>query len=398
MTASGAVRTLGGMHLRTSDRCSRRGRRFDALLGSLVVSLVFLGGSHIHAGAAERSIDAGGFALGVVGALALLLWRRRPVVMVVIVAAAVCTYLAAGYPPGPSLLAGPISLVLLGLRAPRRVSWAGAPLMAGAVIIGQVIGDGGDGLAIAAIGWSIAAVLAGQLGATRREHVLAERERRQLEHRQSITDERLRIAQDLHDSVAHAMATINVQAGTAAHLMTHQPDRVDPVQVQSALSAIRTASAEVLDELGTILGVLRRDPATGEALADRQPQPGIDRIGELVDRARADGLEIAFEHEAPDAATFSALAGTAAYRLVQEALSNVRQHAGSGARVQVTIGSGAVVVTDDGGRAGGRGNRTSTPGFGLIGMRERVEASGGSLSAEPRQGGGFTVTGRWAGR
>jgi signal transduction histidine kinase len=319
--------------------------------------------------------------LGFGGALALLLWRKLPIAMVAVVAGFLCVYLAIGYPPGPSLLPGPASLVLLGFAVRRGVAWACAAGMAVAVMLGQIIGDGdNDHLAIAAAGWSIAAVLGGQLGAARLE-------RRRLSERQAITDERLRIAQDLHDSVAHAMATINVQAGTAAHLLTRQPDKVDHAQLGSALESIRAASGEVLDELGAILGLLRRD-----ASAERQPQYGIERLEDLVARARADGLDVLLQLQPSSLATS---ASHAAYRVVQEALSNVRQHAGLSAAVQVVVGERSVSVIDDGGR-GARPAKSAgeAAGFGLRGMRERVEASGGTLVAEP-SGPGFRVIASW---
>ena len=151
--------------------------------------------------------------------------------MVGIVAAA-STYFARSYPPGPALLPGPISLVLLGLRRRRRGT--GAIVMWAAVTLGLTVGDGGDQLALAAVGWTLAAVFAGQLVAARRERIVADRERRRLTEYQAVTDERLRIAQDLHDSVAHAMATINVQAGTAAHLLARRPDEIDQQQLATA--------------------------------------------------------------------------------------------------------------------------------------------------------------------
>ena len=165
--------------------------------------------------------------------------------------------------------------------------------------------------------------------AARRERIVADRERRRLTEYQAVTDERLRIAQDLHDSVAHAMATINVQAGTAAHLLARRADEIDQQQLGTALTAIRTASAEVLDELGAILGLLRAgaDPTSPAAL---QPQLGLDRLDDLVARARADGLAVTVSG-GELATTLPVAVSTAAYRVLQEALSNVRRHAAPGA-------------------------------------------------------------------
>ena len=258
---------------------------------AVVLFVIVLGTSHIGTDGSERPVDAGAYLLGIGAGLALLLWRRLPLVMVTVVAGALFTYLAAAYPAGPTLMTGPISLVLLGVRLPRTQALLGAGLMACAVIAGELIGEAEMGIVVASVGWSLAAVFAGELAGARRERARAERERRRLLERQTISDERLRIAQDLHDSVAHAMATINVQAGAASHLLARQPDRLDPQQIGAALDAIRTASAEVLDELGAILGLLRRDP-DGDGTAPRQPQHGIEQLSALVERARADGFEV----------------------------------------------------------------------------------------------------------
>src|SRR6186997_2669694 len=248
---------------------SRRTHVAELMAVAVIVLVVIMGTAHIDPTGAERAMDALAYVCGIGAALSLLLWRRAPLAMLALVASAIFVYLARGYPPGPALMPGPISLVLLGMRERRPVAWSGALIMLAAVTGGLLIGDGrGDRLALAAIGWTLAAVFAGQLIAARRDHVVAEREQRRLAEHQAVTDERLRIAQDLHDSVAHAMATINVQAGTAAHLLARRPDQIDQQQLGAALSAIRTASAEVLDELGAILGLLRSgaDPTSAAAL------------------------------------------------------------------------------------------------------------------------------------
>jgi signal transduction histidine kinase len=371
-----------------------------------IVFVIIMGTAHIEPEGAERGVDALAYVCGIGAATSLLLWRRAPLAMLGVVASAIFVYLARGYPPGPALMSGPIALVLLGMRERRTVAFSGALVMLAAVTGGLLIGDGrGDRLALAAIGWTLAAVFAGQLIAARRDRIIADRERRRLAEHQAVTDERLRIAQDLHDSVAHAMATINVQAGTAAHLLTRKPDQIDQQQLGAALTAIRTASGEVLDELGAILGLLRvgADPTSASAL---QPQVGLERLDELVTRARADGLIVTVTG-ADGSAALSRPVSTAAYRVVQEALSNVRRHAAPGARVgvHVTVGERGtrVEVIDDGGvmpaavpantRAFGR-----TPvdeGFGLVGMRERVAATGGQLEAGRVASGGFKVVAEW---
>lgn len=206
-----------------------------------------------------------------------------------------------------------------------------------------------------------------------------------------MTTERLRIAQDLHDSVAHAMTTINVQAGVAAHLMEQQPE-----QVGEALEAIRLASGSALDELGAILGYLRE-----EGVAPRAPAGEQEQISDLTERARADGLQVTVTG---NVGTLPGPIGSAAYRVVQEALTNTRRHAGAGAKVDVAVRSDPVgwlevAVRDDGGSgpAPPSNNNTGT-GFGLIGMRERVESTAGHLETGPAEPRGFQVIATWGER
>ena len=211
-----------------SAETTRRTRPAELIGVAAIVFVIVMGTTHIEPEGAERAFDALAYVCGIGAAASLLLWRRAPVAMVAIVATAIFVYFARSYPPGPALLPGPISLVLLGLNTRRAIAWSGAFVMWAAVTVGLAIGDGrGDRLALAAVGWTMAAVFAGQLIAARRERIVGERERRQLADHQAVTDERLRIAQDLHDSVGHAMATINVQAGTAAHLLARRPDQID---------------------------------------------------------------------------------------------------------------------------------------------------------------------------
>jgi signal transduction histidine kinase len=362
----------------------------DLTLALVVAGIVVAGGRHVHPDADHaQAINAGAWVCGLAGALALTVWRRFPGWMVVVVAAEVFAYQALNYPGGPALLPAPISLVLLGYRRGGRVAWAGAILMAIAVLAGGGIGRGSVGTVdVLSTGWVLAAVLAGQIGRSRAE-------RRDLARRQAATDERLRIAQDLHDSVAHAMATINVQAGVAGHLLDRKPE-----QVRVALEAIRTASSEVLDELGAILSVLRGDGAEPAAEVPRAPLAGLDRLADLVERARADGLPVDCA-VLGDSTQVSPARSAAAYRVVQEALSNTRQHAGDGAKasVRVTIDGSdriSVEIRDDGGR-----QRVpaliprTTGGLGLVGMRERVESTGGVLRTGPISPHGYRVEATW---
>jgi signal transduction histidine kinase len=212
---------------------------------------------------------------------------------------------------------------------------------------------------------------------------------RQEELRRRAGEERMRIARDLHDVVAHNISVINVQANTALHLMDRQPDRA-----RSALTTINEVSGQALVELRSVLGVLR---AVDEG-APRAPAPGLARLGDLVDTAAAAGLAVRVE-ERGQRAPMPADVDLAAYRIVQEALTNSARHSGgTNATVRLVYGEGALMVEvhDDGaprppgwppGQPGGAGS-------GIAGMTERAGALGGTLQARPRPGGGFAVQAR----
>ena len=208
--------------------------------------------------------------------------------------------------------------------------------------------------------------------------------------RQTVLDERTRIARELHDLVAHSMSIVSVQAGVGHHLI----DR-DPAQAKAALATIESTSRQALTEMRRMLGVLRleTDPQGQVEVHPLEPQPGSADIATLVAEAVDSGLDAHLVLE-PDSSLPDLAPGVAlsAYRIVQEALTNARKHAGL-ARVTVTIRSApdqlTITVDDD-----GRGVSTMVGhggGFGLIGMRERAAVLGGELRAGPRPGGGFRV-------
>ncbi|WP_207842863.1 sensor histidine kinase [Williamsia soli] len=368
-------------------------RRSDVAVVIVVAVVVLVGSFRVdHGGADSHSIDALAIALGVIGALSLGLSRRYPQVMIAIAAATVFTYLARSYPGGPVLLVGPVSMALAGYRASRIVALVGAVVMAVAVMAGAWVADGDLGIiGVAGPAWAFALTLAGMLLAARTERVAAQKEREELRRQQASTDERLGIARDLHDSVAHALATINVQSGVAAHLLDRQPH-----QAKAALEAIRQASSEVLDELAMMLETLRDSDHT----APRTPTAGLPQVTELVERARRDGVTIRYDVVGDIGAVPSA-ESTAGYRVIQESLNNVRRHAGPAAAVTVgvTVASPnmlSVKVIDDGGGRFVSPQTTSSTGLGLIGMRERVESTGGRLTvgADP-DGPGYRVAAHW---
>ncbi len=201
------------------------------------------------------------------------------------------------------------------------------------------------------------------------------------EAKRAVADERLRIAQELHDVVAHSMGVIAVQAGVGEHVID-----TDPVEAKRALAAIATTSRSTLTEIRRLLGVLRDNDG-----ADHAPAPGLSDLPRLVDDLAGAGLPVEIRRNG-DAIEIPAGVDLTAYRIVQEGLTNVLKHAGPAtAHVTVTYEPGAIrlEVSDN-----GRGvNARATPGgHGLVGMRERVAVYGGALETGPRNGGGYRVS------
>jgi signal transduction histidine kinase len=355
---------------------------------------------HVPLAAHDRSIDVFAYVLTVVAGGVLAFWRRSPQLVYGVVAVALGCYVGRHYPSGPLFAFGLFALFALSVRADRRTG------LIGAVVLGVVLGVAG---AVASgamtvlpffyLGWSAAAVFLGDALRNRRSYLreLEERARyleltREQEARRQVAEDRLRVARDLHDSVAHAMATINVQAGAAAHVVDRRPE-----VAKEAFAAIRRASGEVLDELAAMLTLLRDDGET----AERAPTPGIDEISQLVAATRDAGVPVSLVLDGPTQLVPRPV-GIAAYRIVQESLTNVIRHAGAqSARVTVRAGDdrGLVVeVCDDGFGPRASIGAGSGTGTGIRGMRERAESTGGRLEAGPGAQGGFTVRAEWDGR
>jgi signal transduction histidine kinase len=211
---------------------------------------------------------------------------------------------------------------------------------------------------------------------------------RQEELRRQAGEERMRIARDLHDVVAHNISVINVQANTALHLMDRQPHRA-----RSALTTINEVSGQALAELRSVLGVLR---AVDES-APRAPAPGLARLGDLADTAAAAGLAVRLE-ENGQRVPLPADVDLAAYRIVQEALTNTARHSGgTSATIRIAYREDALVLEIHDGETRRPGRPPGQPGgtgSGIAGMTERAAALGGTLQAGPRPGGGFAVQAR----
>jgi signal transduction histidine kinase len=243
------------------------------------------------------------------------------------------------------------------------------------------------------LAWLVATLAISELVRVRILRAAEARRARAVEQQRRADDERVRIARELHDSVAHNMSLINLQSGVALHLGAELPS-----QTRDALTTIRDASREALTELRAILGVLRSADAADGAL--RSPDPGLSRLADLVDRARAAGLDITLSLDG-DPGTVHGITDRSAFRIVQESITNVMKHAPEHrAAAHVTIGPdtvdllvedrpsvGSSAVASDPGMIGAAGN-------GIIGMRERANAVGGTLAAGPTPDGGWRVTAR----
>jgi signal transduction histidine kinase len=277
---------------------------------------------------------------------------------------------------------------------PRVITVAAVILVACLVFLYVIDSPGFDGgTLVANLGFYTAAFVTGWSMQSRRLRLVALEERaealereRDEEARRAVADERLRIAQELHDVVAHSMGVIAVQAGVGLHVIDEHPD-----EAKKALDAIATTSRGTLTEIRRLLGGLREEG--GEA-AEYAPAPGLDDLAQLVADITEAGVpvEVAYQGERGDVPAGVELA---AYRIVQEALTNVLKHAGL-ATATVTVGfepeAVTVEVVDDG--RGVNGRTENGGGHGLLGMRERVGVYGGTLETGVRPSGGFRVRAR----
>ncbi|ONK10622.1 sensor histidine kinase [Streptomyces sp. MP131-18] len=249
-------------------------------------------------------------------------------------------------------------------------------------------------------------LVAGVLGHSvqnRRAYLAAVEERarraeksRESEARRRVAEERVRIARELHDLVAHQITLANAQATVAAHLFDARPE-----QTRKSLKQLVETTGDALDDLRATVGLLRQ---SGDAATPAEPAPGLSRLPTLLESFRRAGLEVSV-HQEGTARPLPPGVDLTAYRIVQEALTNVTKHAGAGsARVGLSWNRDRVTITvaDDGGGTrtaptAATGPSASTvqdrpPGYGLIGMRERATAVGGHLSAGRRPEGGFLVS------
>lgn len=334
---------------------------------------------------AARSLDVLTFVLIGIAALGLLVRRLRPLTALTIAVSASTLYLILAYPYGPILLSVWVTAFSVASAYPIRRSlpaWAAAVAVLAVPFAADLDWDN-PVLAVAQlVGWSTWSLTAWAIGTVvRTARRSAERSRAERD-RQRADEERLRTAQDVHDIVGHGLAAISLQAGVALHVLDRSPARA-----RELLEAIRASSQDSLDELRATLAVFRVSGADGDA--SREPLPGLQQLDSLVTRMSDSGVPVEL-HTSGQAVPLLNSVDNAAYRIVQESLTNVLRHAGP-ATATVAVGYEADALTLEISDTG-RGPDGSVPaGQGLAGMRARAEGVGGQVYAGPGGTGGFVV-------
>jgi signal transduction histidine kinase len=367
-----------------------RGWRVDLAVTLGVAAVQILGSfGAAHGQPERRHLDALAYLLLACGPAALMARRRYPVATYGFVLGTTMAYSLIGYPRGPIFLALIIALFTVVISGHRLAAITGlATGYFGFLWLPYLLDREPAPSVLANLGlpaWLLVLLSAAEFIRVRRERAVESARIRSEEARRRASEERLRIARELHDALGHHLSLINVQAGVALHVNDGLPE-----QARSALDAIRQASKEALAELRSVLEILRQ----GDEQAPRSPTPTLERLDNLVSQASAAGLTVRTE-AVGELRPLPFGVDVAAFRIVQEALTNVARHAGQAtATVQIAYGDRDVVVQiDDDGHGPPRPGKP-VGGKGILGMRERVAAVGGELEAGPRPGGGFRVRAR----
>lgn len=325
--------------------------------------------------------------------LPLAVRRRFPVAVLMVTSAAAAIYEVMPNPPSFTVIGALIALYTVGTLVSRKrlLIWGAASTAL--ILLASLPAPSSEQFwaeAVRNLAVMLVAALLGDATRNRRAYVAeverraAEAERtREEEARRRVDEERLRIARELHDVTAHSLSVIAVQSGVASHVLATKPE-----EARRALDAIREVSRGALQELRAMLGVLRGSEDDAVPLA---PTAGLARLQDVIKPLEESGLSVSVD-TAGDISDVPALVDSSAYRIVQEALTNVLRHAGE-VRVTVAIrreaGALTVEVVDD-----GPGALNVTEGHGIVGMRERAAALGGTFEVGPRAGGGWRVFAR----
>jgi signal transduction histidine kinase len=399
-----------------------RSRIFGYGTDGLIAVVTFLLGILLSSLEPERNLKATTFSLvvSVIGCCALVVRRRWQLAVLVFLLGCetLVLVLAAEVRESPPLtLAIGVALFSVAVYRSREAAWISAACTAVVLMPEAALRqDQAVVQVLAGLGtWMVAATAVGDSVRNRRAYVIAVEERalraeqsREREARRRVVEERLRIARELHDVVAHHITLIKVQAAVASQVLHQHPDQAD-----EALGHIRRSSRIVLEEMGALVNVLRDDSEP----ASTQPASGLAHLPKLISGFEASGLPVTYV-SAGSPRELPALADLAAYRIVQESLTNAYKHGRGGpATVEVgyrprelrlrihnpvpaggtaaaRVGSGSVTLGNRPslrGRPGDGGPQLTRAGHGILGMRERAVAAGGHLLAEPDRDGGFAV-------
>lgn len=353
----------------------------------------------VDAGDVGAGVDAVDFATCAGAAGLILLRRRAPLPVLVVAAIAAVWSLIPDDDQAVLQVAAIVALYTVASTSDRRTAWTAGAATAAALYVTAAITSAGpwhDGDNLELIAWTSVATAAGDAVRSTQAYNLARQERAtaledraeraeqalEEEARRRVIEERMRIARELHDVVAHHIAVVNVQAGVAAHLL-----RDDPAGAQEALGHVRRGAAGVLDELSSILSVIRQ---SDDATSATDPLPTLDDVERLVADLAGVGLEIDW-HTAGARRPVAPAMGLTAYRIIQESLTNAHRYGRRDrATLRLTYDRDALrieILNDlDAERPAG-----VRPGFGIVGMRERVAAVGGTIEIGPTPDGRFRV-------
>ena len=367
------------------------------VVAAVITGAVTLVTSAIVARGTSGIVDPIGYLLLALASLALVVRRALPVAVLAVTTAITAAFLLRDYADVPASVPLAVATYTVAARARLRTSLLAAIAAGGVIEITVAITEGSGDLVSRHVLAVVAAYVLGYAVQVRRGDVAevearasraaqrlleGEQQHAAEETRHRVNEERMRIARELHDVVAHGLAMINVQAGAAAHRFDRQPE-----QARQALLTIKEASHAALQEVRATLGVLRQN---GDEDAPLRPPPGLDELDELAAWAATAGIavDLTVKDVPPD---LPVGIGMAAYRIAQEAITNVTRHADTD-HASITVGttqSTLVIQIDDEGR--GVDGRSRGGGHGLLGMRERAAAMGGRLEAGNRPGGGYRV-------
>lgn len=365
--------------------------RTDVALALLVGAIAIVGTYFVGQHQPDRrAFDAVAFALLATGATALVFRRQYAGGVLIFAMGITLLYLLLGYPKGPNFLIMIIAYFTAMMQGRRLIVWA--VLAAEFVLfpwLPYILGNESAPTSASIFGlagWLLVGATIAEIAHIRQQRLLRTQEE---EARRRAGEERLTIAHELHDVLGHNISLISVQAGVALHLMDQQPE-----QARVALTVIRDASKEALRELRSVLDVLRE----GNETAPRAPSPGLASLNDLIARAAEAGLQVQTAVSG-DLAGLPASVDLTAFRIIQEALTNVMRHSGqSSSRVEVSCNTHELTLRIDNAVSNEAARNGSGHGMargqGILGMKERATALGGVVEAGPRPDGGFRVCAR----